>query len=342
MTETKAMIGSRCVGNGRPAFLIAEAGFNHNGSVEIAMKLVDAAADAGADAIKFQSYTTREFLHTSVDYAHFFETARLNEAAHEALIAHARKRGILFGSTPLDIGWVATLHTLGADFLKIASMDVTTPSMLRAVGATGRPAILSTGLSTLDESASALGTLVAAGARDVILLHCLSLYPVPDDAVNLRAIRTMREACGRPIGFSDHTLGVDIPVLAVAAGACAIEKHFTLDKTMPGPDQSQSCDPREFMGLVRRIRAAEAALGTGEKRPHRDEEPLRPRTRRGLALARAVKAGEPVVSEMFRAVRPIPEPDGIPALEEEALAGATFARDMAEGEMVRRGDVAPR
>ncbi|MEK8022405.1 MAG: N-acetylneuraminate synthase family protein [Candidatus Hydrogenedentota bacterium] len=339
MSHSEMRIGDRIIGGNHPAFVIAEAGFNHNGSLDLAISLIDAAADSGADAIKFQSYTTREFLHASVNYAHFFESARLDEAAHRGCIEHAKKRGILFGSTPLDTGWIATLHGLGADFLKIASMDLTSPTILNAAAATGRPVICSTGLGSMDEIGEALRILEEAGGQEIALLHCVSLYPTPIAKANLRAMQTMQATFRRPVGFSDHTLGIDVPLWAVAAGACCIEKHFTLDKTMPGPDQSQSLDPQEFRKMVDAIRTLESALGGGDKEPCDEEKPLIRKTRRGLEVIRDVKSGEQVRRSDFRAVRPVADPDGIMAWEEETLTGGRYARDIAAETLLRHGDI---
>jgi N,N'-diacetyllegionaminate synthase len=326
------------VGPGEPAFLVAEAGFNHNGSLELALNLIDAAAAAGADAIKFQSFHPDQLLHPSVDYRHLFEAAQLDEDAHAALAARAKEKDILFASTPFDFSWVATLDRLEAAFLKVASMDLTTPPLLEAIAATHRPVILSTGLATDDEVACGIEILEKGGAGGIVLLHCVSLYPTPLSRLNLRAIQTMAETFQLPVGLSDHTLGVEAAVWAVAAGACVIEKHFTVDKKLPGPDHAQSLDPKEFAEMTRRIRELEVALGDGEKAPCEEEEPLRGPTRRGIILRKPLKKGETITAEHLGWVRPI-QAGGIPAADYYAVCGQTACRDLALGATLRPADI---
>ncbi len=332
------MIGDREVAPGRPTLLVAEAGFNHNGSVELALRLVDEAAAAGADAIKFQSFTVSELLHSSVSYRDLFEMACLDEEAHAQVVARCREKGILFSSTPFDERWVRVLDDLDADFLKVASMDLTTPTLLEAVAATGRPVVLSTGLSEIEETARGIEILSRAGAEEIVLLHCVSLYPTPPEKLNLRALRTMEEVFERPVGLSDHSEGPDAAVWAVAAGAVMIEKHFTVDKNLPGPDQKGSMDPAEFREMVRRVRAVEAALGDGTKDPDEAEQPLREKTRRGIYLRIPVKKGETLRAEHLRFVRPVTE-GGLSASEVYEICGRRANRDMAEGETLRWSDL---
>jgi N-acetylneuraminate synthase/N,N'-diacetyllegionaminate synthase len=331
-------IGDRSVGPGEPALLVAEAGFNHNGSLEIALDLIDAAAASGADAVKFQSFHPDELLHPSVDYRHLFNAAQLDEDAHAELAARAKEKNILFASTPFDENWVNTLDRLDAAFLKVASMDLTTPPLLEAIAATRRPVILSTGLATDEEVATGVEILETGGAGGVILLHCVSLYPTPLPRLNLRAIHTLADRFRLPVGFSDHTLGVEAPVWAVGAGACVIEKHFTVDKKLPGPDHTQSLDPKEFLEMVRRIRELEIALGNGVKAPCEEEQLLRNPTRRGIILRKALKKGETITREHLRCVRPI-QSEGIPAAEFYSVCGKKSRSDLADGVMLRPGDI---
>ncbi len=332
-------IGGRAVGDGAPAFLVAEAGFNHNGSLDLAEKLVAAAADAGADAIKFQSFTPDRLVHPSVSYFHLFRDAVLDEEAHRHLAECAAARGIAFGSTPFDPHWVSVLDRLDADYLKIASMDLTNPQLLDAVAATGRPVLLSTGLATLEETRGSVERLQRRGSGPLAVLHCVSLYPTPFDRANLRAMQTLRAALDCPVGFSDHTLGDEITALAVAAGANVIEKHFTLDCSLPGADHANSLDPASFAAMVERVRAVEAALGSGRKSPCDEEAPLIDATRRGLAVGRRRRQGEPVLLEDLIPLRPRPLPRGLSAADREAWAGRRATRDLEELELLSEGDL---
>lgn len=332
-------IGNREIGPGNPAFLIAEAGFNHNGSFEIALDLVDAAADAGADAIKFQSFTPDTLLHPSVSYRHLFEEAQLSRDAHAELAERAAQRGILFASTPFDEEWVRFLDQLNVAFLKVASMDLTTPPLLKAIAKTGRPVILSTGLATLEEVGTALALLKSGGANDVALLHCVSLYPTPLASVNLRAIETLRKNFHVPVGFSDHTLGIEIPIWAVAAGTCVIEKHFTTDCSLPGGDHAHSLDPEGFRNLVQGVRAFETALGSGIKQPDDLEKRLIAGTRRGLSLTKDLRKGDALRPGDLIALRPIPESDGIPAAALDKVMDTKARRDLPAGTLLRWSDV---
>lgn len=333
------VIGGRAVGGDHPAFLVAEAGFNHNGSLDLALELVDAAAAAGADAIKFQSFTPDRLVHPSVSYFPIFRDAVLDEAAHGRIAERASARGIAFGSTPFDPHWVDVLDSLHADYLKVASMDLTNPQLLDAVAATGRPVLLSTGLATLSEVRAGVDRLASRGAGPVAVLHCISLYPTPRDRANLRAIRTLSAALGIPAGFSDHTLGDDVTALAVAAGASVIEKHFTLDCSLPGADHAHSLDPAAFSAMVRRVREVEESLGDGRKEPCAEELPLIDATRRGLAVGRSFRSGERVDLDQLVPLRPRPLPSGLRASDRELYAGRTATRDLAELELLSEGDL---
>lgn len=333
------VIGDRVVGDGAPVFIVAEAGFNHNGSIDLALKLVDAAADAGADAIKFQSFTPDRLVHPSVSYFHLFRDAALDEEAHCRIAEAAVSRGIAFGSTPFDPRWVTILDRLEADYLKIASMDLTNPQLLDAVAATGRPVLLSTGLATLEEIRLSVERLRTRGAGSLAVLHCVSLYPTPFDRANLRAMRSLRDALDCPVGFSDHTLGDEVTALAVAAGASVIEKHFTLDCALPGADHAHSLDPTAFATMVERVRVVESALGTGRKVPCAEEMPLIDATRRGLAVGRAVRRGEVIELDDLVPLRPRPLPNGLAAENREVLAGRRATRDLEALSLLSEGDM---
>lgn len=326
-------------------FVIAEAGVNHNGSIDMARALIDAAAEAGADAVKFQTFRASEVISRYAPKAEYqtrttgadesqLEMVRrleLSEADHETLIAHARNRGIGFLSTPFDMPSLRMLtHRFGLETIKIPSGEITNAPFLLAIARTGRRVILSTGMSTLAEVKMALSVLafgytapldakpgldafVAAFATDAgqvalrehtTLLHCTTEYPAPYAEVNLKAMDTLSQEFGLPVGLSDHTLGIHIPIAAVARGARIIEKHFTLDRSLPGPDHAASLEPAELKAMVRAIRDVEAALGDGVKQPTATEWKNRDIARKSLVAARPLRAGQSLGPEDLTSKRP--------------------------------------
>lgn len=325
-------------------YIIAEAGVNHNGSIDLARRLIDAAVEAGADAVKFQTFRSESLVSEAAPKADYQKQAtgsvesqlqmlkklELDEAAHRALASHCRSRGIQFLSTPFDEESLELLdRRIGVPLIKVPSGEVTNGPFLLAAARTGKPIILSTGMSTLDEVRSALGVLAfgytekklkpsrtafrsafrsPAGRRalktKVTLLHCTTEYPAPFADVNLRAMDTMREEFGLPVGFSDHTPGMIIPVAAAARGAAVIEKHFTLDRDLPGPDHKASLEPRELRAMVRAIRDVEQAVGTGEKVPAASEKKNIAVARRSIVAARGIRKGEVFSPENIACKRP--------------------------------------
>ncbi len=301
--------------------IIAEAGVNHNGSPELARQLVDAAAAAGVDYVKFQTFqadklvtrTARQATYQSRNLGHGEESQytmlkRLELSAddHHALVSHCQARGVRFFSTAFDSESIAFLDTLGLPLWKVPSGELTNFPYLRAIGRTGKPVVLSTGMATLDEIKQAVGVLTRFGTprEGITLLHCTTEYPAPKDQVNLRAMQTMHERFGLPVGYSDHTEGIEIPVAAVAMGATVIEKHFTLDRSLPGPDHKASLEPDELKAMVRQIRAVESALGNGIKEPTPAELPNIPIARKSIVAATAIKRGELFTEENLTAKRP--------------------------------------
>lgn len=322
--------------------MIAEAGVNHNGDLAFAERLVDAAAAAGADAIKFQTFNADDVVASGAPKAGYqlertpetesqlemLRALELDPGAHARLVARCRERSLAFLSTPFDVASVELLVGLGVPALKIASPDLTNVLLLERAAATGLPLIASTGLATADEVEEALQVL-PRGAT--VLLHCVSAYPAPVEEANLRAIPTMAERFGVPVGYSDHTLGADVPLAAVALGACVVEKHLTLDRTLPGPDHAASMEPGELAALVHSIRAVESALGDGVKRPSPSEEANRPIVRRSLAAARDLSTGTTLEREMLTALRP---GTGIAPTRVGEVVGRTLVRDVSRGELL--------
>lgn len=300
----KVKIGNKWIGEDEPCFIIAEAGLNHNGDLELAKKLIEKAAEVGADAIKFQSYHTENFVSKSSKYYQLFKNLELSDDDFKELNRFAKKKKIIFLSTPLDLEYVDILNEIGVPAFKIASGDLTFVPLLEKVAETGKPVILSTGMATIGEIYEAISILKENGCEDIGLLHCVSSYPTPFEEVNLRAMIMLKNVFNLPVGYSDHTLGIIIPLAAVALGAKVIEKHFTLDKNMDGPDHKLSADPEEFRQMVKGIRIVERALGDGYKRPMDCEKDARIHGRRSIVARRFIKKGEILTNENITYKRP--------------------------------------
>ena len=287
-------------------FIIAEAGVNHNGSLDFALQLVDAAQASGADAVKSPIHFALILLATrSAHKAHYqqrttadsesqfdmLQRLELDAAAHERLIEHSRKVGIQFLSSPFDGDSADLLATMNVPLFKIPSGEITNLPLLEHVARKGRPVILSTGMSTLSEVEEAVHVLRAAGVIQLTLLHCVTEYPAPYAEVNLRAMQTLKDTFGLPVGYSDHTSGIDIAIAATALGAEVIEKHFTLNRSLPGPDHAASLEPGELRQMVAAIRHVEAALGDGIKAPAHCELPNISVARKSVVAAHPLSAG---------------------------------------------------
>ncbi len=311
-------IVSRRIGPGQPCFIIAEAGVNHNGDLGLAKRLVDAAVEARADAVKFQTFRAQGVISRSAPKAAYqrettdaaesqLDMARRLQLAPEAfreLAAHCQRRGILFLSTPFDEESAALLAELGVPAFKIASGEVTNLPLVEHIARKGKPVLLSTGMSTLDEVAEAVEAIRRAGNDRLALLHCVSNYPADPPDANLRAMRTLADAFGVPVGYSDHTLGIEVALAAVALGACVLEKHLTLDTALPGPDHRASLAPEQFAALVGGVRVIESAFGSGRKEPAPSERAVAAVARRSLVAARDIEAGITVTEELIVAKRP--------------------------------------
>lgn len=343
-------IGDREVGPGRPCLVIAEAGVNHNGDPALAEQLVAAAAQAGADAVKFQSFRAEGVASRVAPKAAYQQRTtdphesqqemlrrlELDAEAHRRLQACCQDHGILFLSSPFDIPSADLLEALGVPAFKLGSGELTNRLLLEHVAAKRKPLLLSTGMAWLGEVEQALRWARNRGAAEVALLHCVSQYPAQAEDTNLRALLTLRRCLQVPVGYSDHTIGPAVPLAAVALGACIVEKHFTLDRTLPGPDHAASCEPRELAELVRAIRTVEAALGDGCKRPAAGELENRSLVRRSLAAACDLPRGTRLDAAQLTALRP---GSGIePALLPQ-VAGRTLARDVAAGELLSWEDL---
>ena len=315
---TPLNIGQRPVGPGHPCLVIAEAGVNHNGDLGRALELVDRAVDAEADAVKFQTFRTEEIAAADTPLAEYQRASAPGRKSQAELLAELElspedfrrikmrcdERGILFLSTPFDAQSADVLEQLGMAAFKVPSGELTNGPLLRYIARKGKPMIISTGMARLAEVEEALGGIPEARRAGVILLHCVSAYPADPAQANLRAMKTLSRAFQLPVGFSDHTVGLEAAMAAVALGACVVEKHMTLDRGLPGPDHAASVEPDEFAALVRGIRTVEAALGDGLKVPQEGEEDIARVARRSLMAARELRPGEVLEREMVVVRRP--------------------------------------
>lgn len=314
----KIRIGARIIGHGEPCFVIAEVGVNHNGDVAKAKQLIDAAAAAEADAVKFQTFAADRVVAKGAEKASYQKSTtnaresqyrmlkklELTQEDFADLHEYAKNQGIEFLSTPFDCDSVDSLDKLGISAFKIASGEVTNTPLLKKVAKKRKPIILSTGMSSLCEIETALDVIGKEGGSDVVLLHCVSEYPCVPEHLNLRAINALRNAFGKPTGFSDHSLGVNMSIAAVALGACVLEKHITLNKMLPGPDHKVSLEPDEFTQLVEAVRDVEKALGDGVKRPTDIERETRPLVRKSIVAKVDIPAMSIITKDVLDTKRP--------------------------------------
>jgi N-acetylneuraminate synthase len=332
----------RPIGPGRPCFLIAEAGVNHNGSLDLALRLVDAAADAEADAVKFQTFRAERLATRAAPKADYqlrrtgteesqlemLRRLELSAEAHRRLADHCRWRRLHFLSTPFDEESADLLAGLGVPLFKVPSGEITNLPLLAHVAAKGVGMIVSTGMACLGEVEAAVRTVRAHGDPALALLHCVSDYPADPADCNLRAMLTLQTAFGVPVGFSDHTRGAEVALAAVALGACILEKHFTLDRALPGPDHQASLEPGELADLVRGVRTVESALGHGRKEPTPAEARTAAVARKSLVASRDLRAGTVLTPEMITARRP---GTGLSPALRDHLAGRRLRTDLEEG-----------
>lgn len=327
-------------------FIIAEAGVNHNGSIELAKQLIDTAALAGTDAVKFQTFIAEEVASINAPKAEYQkETTEISESQydmikrlelskkdHLELIDHAKNRNIIFLSTPFDERSVDLLVELGVPLIKISSSEITNHSFLKYIVKKGLPIIFSTGMSTLEEVAEAVSVIKETGCKDLTLLHCTSNYPAHVEDCNLLAMNTMADAFDVPVGYSDHTPGIYVALAAAAMGACVIEKHFTLDKTLPGPDHRASLEPDELKEMVRGIRLVETALGSSVKAPVESELEVRDVARRSIVAKVVIPAGTVITEDMLTFKRP---GTGISPKDSNMVMGKITSQDIIKDEILK-------
>ena len=328
-----------------PVFIIAEAGVNHNGSIDQALRLADAAQASGADAVKFQTFRADLLATRTAPKAAYQERAKavaesqfemlkrleLDAGAHQRIFDHCRQIGIQFLSSPFDLQSADLLDAMNVPLFKVPSGEITNFPFLQHLAGKGRPLIVSTGMSTLVEVEEAVNVLRAAGAAHLTLLHCVTEYPAPYADINLRAMQTLQSTFGLPVGYSDHTLGIEIAIAAVAMGAVVIEKHFTLDRSLPGPDHAASLEPAELKRLVTAIRNVEAALGTGIKLPAPCERANLAVARKSVVARRPLAAGQRLTADDLDIKRP---GTGIAPKHLPILIGRTLASAVAADEVI--------
>lgn len=301
MREIK--VAGKNIGNGHPTYMIAEAGLNHNGDVKLARDLIAAASECGADAVKFQTFDTDEFIAHDSPYYDIFKNSELSSDEFAELKAYAAQLGILFFSTPFDFRSADFLSELDVELFKIASCDLTNLPILRHVARMGKPILLSTGMGTIAETFAAIDAVKGEGNEQIALFHCIAHYPAKPEEMNLRAIPYMKSVFNCPVGLSDHTLGIDIPNASIAVGANIIEKHFTLDKKLPGPDHQLSATPDEFRKMVETARLIEVALGSNEKIIPESAE-HRALIRRSLTARKDIARGTIITPDLVAIKRP--------------------------------------
>ncbi len=328
--------------------IIAEAGVNHGGSLDMALRLVDAAAEAGADYVKFQTFKAEALVSGTAPLARYqsenmgdaagsqlqmLRRLELSVADHSAVMARCSERGIKFLSTAFDLGSIEFLASLGMDFWKVPSGEITNYPYLRAIARHGGKVVMSTGMATIDEIAEAVDVLTANGLNrhDITLMHCNTQYPTPMADVNLLAIGRMRSRLGLEVGYSDHTLGIEVPVAAVALGATVIEKHFTLDKSLPGPDHKASLSPAELKAMISAIRNIDLALGDGNKRVTDSERENRAVARKSIVAAKHIRKGEILTDDNLTAKRP---GTGLSPMLWPSVVGTRAVRDFAPDEQI--------
>lgn len=328
-------------------FIIAEAGVNHNGSIELAKKLIDVAVEAGVDAVKFQTFKTENLVSKNAEKADYQKvTTSKNESqfdmikkleldvpTHNELISYCNSKNIMFLSTPFDHDSICLLNNLGLQIFKIPSGEITNLPYLRHIGSLKKEVILSTGMSTIGEIESALSVLISSGTKkdDITILHANTMYPTPMDDVNLKAMNTIGNTFDSKYGYSDHTLGIEVDIAAVAMGASCIEKHFTLDKNMKGPDHKASLEPNELISMVKAIRNIELALGSSIKKPSKSEYPNISIARKSIVANCEIKEGDILTESKLSIKRP---GNGISPMDWDKVVNSVAQKDYHKDELI--------
>ena len=315
---TKVKIGDKLVGEGEPVFIVAEAGSNHDGKLSQAKKLVDVAANAGADAVKFQTFSADKIVAKTGPKAGYMEKVGEKESVyeifkrielprewHRELVKYANKKGLIFLSSPFDEEAVDLLDELGVPAFKVASGELTNFPLIEYMARKRKPLIVSTGAATMDEVGEAVSAIRGTGNKKIVLLHCVANYPAAPEDANLLAMSALKQKFKLPVGYSDHTLGTATPLAAAALGAVMIEKHFTLSRKLPGPDHFYAVEPNELKAMVEGIRAVEKIRGAPTKKPAKAEQEIRKLARRSIFAKVDIPAGAVIKKEMLVTLRPV-------------------------------------
>lgn len=331
----------------KKVFIIAEAGVNHNGSIELAKKLIDVASESGADAVKFQTFKAEKLVSKNAQKADYqkqttdklesqfdmIKKLELDVNTHKELISYCKSKNIMFLSTPFDHDSIELLNYLGLELFKIPSGEITNLPYLRHIGKLNKKVILSTGMADIGEIEDALDILINAGTikQNITVLHANTMYPTPMEDVNLKAMVTIGNTFDISYGYSDHTLGIEVDIAAVAMGACCIEKHFTLDKNMEGPDHKASLEPDELKSMVKAIRNIELALGSSIKKPSKSEIPNMQIARKSIVAKTQIKKGEVLTQDNITIKRP---GNGINPMRWYEIIGTVATKDYIEDELI--------
>ena len=341
----KIKIGNKWAGDEEPCFIIAEAGVNHNGSLELAKKLVDIAVKSGVDAVKFQTFKAGEVTTINADIAAYakknigkklkqidlIKKVELKYDDFKILKKYCDKKDIIFLSTPHSFDAIDFLEDLVPAY-KFGSGDLTNTPALKHAAKKNKPIILGTGMSTIQEVKKAIKTIKKEGNDEIIALHCTTNYPCPIWEVNLKAMSTMKKELGCLVGYSDHTLGLLVPTIAVAMGACVLEKHFTIDRNLPGPDHKASLEPNELKKMVKEIRDTEKALGSYHKEPTNTEKKVMKLVRKSMVAKKDIKKGTIIAQDMLTVKRP---GTGISPVDIDNIIGKKTKQDISKNEILR-------
>lgn len=348
--QSSFYIGDKKIGEGEKCFIIAEAGVNHNGNLNLAKQLVDVAAESGADAVKFQTFRAESLASknaekadyqiesTSEDESQYYMLKKLELSYQDfrRLSDYTKEKNLIFLSTPFDEESASFLEEIGIPAYKISSGEITNLPLLKLIAKNRKPVILSTGMSTLCEVEKAVVTLKKNGSENIVILHCTTSYPAAFESVNLSAMNTMKYSFRLPVGYSDHTIGVTIPIAAAAMGAAVIEKHFTLDKSLLGPDHKASLDPSELKEMIQAIRNVEKAIGTGIKKRTEEEKKIILVARKSIVAGRDIHKGEVVREKDLKLKRP---GNGIPPEYLNEIAGKKAQRNLIYDEQIKWEDI---
>jgi len=342
--KNEVKIGNKKIGGDNPTYIIAEIGSNHNKDKKIAKKMIDKAAEAVVDAVKFQTFQadklyskkTPKFSKDKMKPYDLIKSIELPRGWQKELAQYATKKKLHFLSSPFDFEAVDELHKIGVPAFKVASFEITDLELLKRIAKKKKPVILSTGMASIEEIEEAIDAIKSQGNDDVILLHCNSMYPSPIDIVNLKAINTMQSAFQIPIGFSDHTIGIHIPVAAVVNGARVIEKHITLDRKMKGPDHNFAIEPDELKQMVQNIRDVEKAMGTGVKEISKKEKEMYEKGRRSIIAAQDISKDTKITRNMLIVKRP---GYGIKPKFIDIVVGKKAKKDISEDQWITWEDI---